>query len=94
MIRYLPARSSSIRLNWFRTSYLSVLLLDGFVLAIKYVDRPLVVVLQRRSHHQLPEPVPVHVGYLDQRRTQPRVLSAVSNLQRPLQNERSLEEEF
>lgn len=86
-----PAQKPPVWLNWFSVCYLSVEALDGFVQAIEDVHRPLVVVLQRRSHHQLPEPVPVHVGYLGQRRTQPGVLRTVRNLQRPLQDEGCLE---
>lgn len=41
--------------------YLSVLPLDGVVLPIIYIDCPLVVVLQWRSYHQLPEAVGIHV---------------------------------
>jgi hypothetical protein len=42
--------------------YLSVFLLDAVSLSIEDVDRPLVVVLQWRAHHQLAPAVPVHVG--------------------------------
>ncbi len=74
-------------LNWFSICYLSVPVLDGFVLSVKHVDRPLMVILQWCSHHQLPEPIPVHVGYLGESWTQPGVLRVFRNIQRPLQDE-------
>ncbi|KAF3855420.1 hypothetical protein F7725_023475 [Dissostichus mawsoni] len=55
---------------------MSEAVLEGLLVSVEDVQRPLVVVLQRRAHHQLPEPVPVHVGNLSQRRAEAGVLRA------------------
>lgn len=62
-----PTEMTPVWLNWFIACYLSVPALDGFVLAIKYIHCPLVVVFQWGAHCQLPEPVSIHVRYLGQR---------------------------
>lgn len=60
--------------------HLSGLPLDTSAQAVEDVDRPLVVILQRCTHRELPEAVVVHVGQLGQRRTQTRVLGRAVDL--------------